>query len=259
MTIKEVRVFTFKGVSIAAALSLLLACSSPEDGETSSHQVVPVSVAGEAGRPRAVGETRAEAKSAKANPPSSWKEFVSRQVPDDQLYLEALDQRYFGALSYSDAEERAYVTRAGFPTPEEWLAARTMPIDELRGQADKGDPKAAGMYADRMAMELKALVALHGRDPAKVSDADRMRAATQALWYADQAANRRPGFGNFVNGMVKSTMYKTWEPMTAAILYSMGEGDPRADRLAAEMYARQPTQDISLLHSSLKRMRGHRK
>ena len=250
--------FTLKCTSFAATLSLLLACSSPEGEETFSHQVVPASAAGAAARPTADGEARAEAKSAKENSPSSWQEFVSLQAHDDQLYLEALDQRYFGALSYSDGEERAYVTRAGFPTPEEWLAARTMPIDELRDQADKGDAKAAGMYADRMAMELKALIALHESDPAKVSDADRMRAATQALWYADQAANRRPGFGNFVNGMVRSTMYKSWEPMTAAILYSMGDGDPRADRLAAEMYARQPTQDISLLHSSLKGMRGHR-
>lgn len=185
----------------------------------------------------------------------SWAEFISLQVSSDQVYLEELDHRYFGVLSFRSKDERDYMLRSGFPTPEEWLAAKRMTDAELQELADAGNSKVAGILADRMSVRLEALISLDEEHPEDVGDDDRALVAATAVAYATRAMQGSASpFGVYVEGMVKSSIFDSWEPMTAAMLEGMRRGDPRANRLIEELHARHPVQDISAIHASLKGM-----
>lgn len=187
---------------------------------------------------------------------ASWDEFVALQAIPDQEYLQSLEKRYFGAVAFQTADEREYMNRAGFPSPEEWLAAKRMTDSQLQEKADAGDPKAAGMFADRMSVQLGELLELAREDPDAVTDADRARLATLAVAYSSRAmdASKSP-FGLYVEGAVLSSIFNSWEPMTAALLESMERGDPRVDRLMGQLHARHPNQDIEAILISLRRMK----
>lgn len=189
----------------------------------------------------------------------SWDAYISLQAASDAMYLRELDERYFGVLSFVSGDERDYLLKSGFPTPEEWLEASRLTDGDLRARADAGDAKAAGMLADRMSVRLKELMVLGEEDPGAVTDADRVRVATMAVNYSAQAMQNSSGpFGLYVEGMVKSSIFNSWEPMTAAMLESMRRGDPRAQRLIRQLHAKYPHQDISAIYASFNRMAPRR-
>ena len=178
----------------------------------------------------------------------------------DQQYLQELDYRYFGVMSFNSPEERDYLLQAGFPTPEEWLAATKMTDSDLRARADSGDTKAAGMFADRMSRRLATLTEADEAQPGSVPDSERVAVATMAVLYATQAMqSSRSPFGLYVEGMVKSSIFDSWEPMTAAMLESRRRGDPRVDRLIDELHGRHPVQNIGAIHGALKGMASDRR
>lgn len=229
------------------------ACSFAEDSPPASHErsAATAHQASRSKTERAGGAGFGAIRSHDRGSPATWDDYVSRQASDDAKYLRELDHRYFGVLSFASEEEREYLLRSGFPTPDEWLEASRMTDAELQARADTGDPKAAGMLADRMSVRLDELVALGKEDPSAVTDADRVRVATMAVNYATQAMRQSAGpFGLYVEGMVKSSIYDSWEPMTAAMLESMRRGDPRTKRLFAQLHARHPEQDISAIYAA---------
>lgn len=192
--------------------------------------------------------------------PASWEQFMSLQAPPDQEYLAQLDHRYFGALSFRTDEEREYLSRNGFPTPEDWLAARSKTDDQLQQEADAGSLKAIALYADRMTVRLREQLDLAEDHPEAVTDRERVHAATMAVWYATRAESNSAGpLGPYLSGMVKSSIHKTWEPMTAAMFEGMRRGDPRVERLVREMHMRQPQQDVQLIHTVLSGMAADRR
>lgn len=244
-----------------ACVSLFLAACAPS-ADTSAEATASASTplaAEDSPMPTGASLPRTAAGIAAANnggETSSWEEYVALQAPSDQEYLEDLEGRYFGAVAFETAEEREYMVRAGFPSPEEWLEAKRMTDAQLQEKADGGDPKAAGMLADRMSVRLGELLELSQVDRDAAADADRARLASLAVAYSSQAMDgSRSPFGLYVEGMVKSSIFNSWEPMTAAMLEAMNRGDPRVDRLIRELQARHPEQNVEAIQVALRGMK----
>ncbi len=190
----------------------------------------------------------------------SWEEFLARQAGHEREYLAKLDRRYFGALSYATEEERDYMIDAGFPTPEEWMAADSLTDAQLRKMADAGDAKSAGIFADRMSERFRSIRELPRNNSTDTANTDGAVLATLAVSYATQAMKGNQGpFGVYVEGMVKSSIQGTWEPMTAAMFEADRLGDPRVRKLIREMSMRYPKQDIGTVFSSLEGMQSGRR
>ena len=238
-----------RGTPLAVLLALGGACSNDPAIDSAVAQVDAAPVA-----PAVVaqaGDTR-ELAPARPNHTHSWEEFVHMQAPADAEYLRQLDERYFGALSYRSAEELRFLLQSGFPTPQEWLEAQDMTDQQLRDAADSGDRKAAGMYADRLAERLALLRARQSTRPDVGDSRERTALVALAVNYASAAGMGTKGaFGVYMEGMVKSRIFETPEPLTAAMLEARRRGDPRTSRLISEMAARHPTQNVERLYSLL--------
>lgn len=248
---------TTRAILTLALLSpAIVACSRPSEGDSGGDILANQSSSPtEVGDPVWRSEVPAGEPGMSREQPESWQQFMSLQTPQDQEYLEQLDHRYFGALSFRTDEEREYLSRNGFPTPEDWLAARSKTDDQLRQEADSGSLAATALYADRMTVRFRDLLELAEKQPDAVTDRERVHAATMAVWYATRAeSNFASPLGPYLSGMAKSSIYKTWEPMTAAMLEAMHRGDPRVDRLLSQMHTRHPKQDVQLLHTVLRGM-----
>src|SRR5690606_1523140 len=74
--------------------------------------------------------------------PPSWNEALDRMTLDQRKYLESLNDRYMGVLRYQSAEEGEELARLGFPTAEEWLAARDLTDRQLQEVASEQPGKA---------------------------------------------------------------------------------------------------------------------
>ena len=237
-------------VALAAGCSFTGADATAIAAEQAESTKNPAEETTLAGKP---SSERAHTLRAEADQSASWAEFISLQAPSDQVYLEELDRRYFGVMSFRSEDERNYMLQAGFPTPREWLSAKRMTDSELQALADAGDPKIAGILADRMSVRLGTLIAMDEAHLEDVGDDERAFVATAAVAYATQALQGSPSpFGVYVEGMVKSSIFNSWEPMTAAMFEGMRRGDPRAGRLIEELHAQHPLQDIGAIHASLK-------
>ena len=61
----------------------------------------------------------------------SWDARLSTLTIAQQARLESLNVRYYGSLEFNSPEEQRKLIEAGFPMPEEWLAAEAMSDEEL--------------------------------------------------------------------------------------------------------------------------------
>ncbi len=76
-------------------------------------------------------------------------------MPDsDQAYLSDVSDRYFGTMEFLDETEQRKLVEQGFPMPEEWLAARNLPIEDLERLVEQGNVKAKMFYIDRITQEI---------------------------------------------------------------------------------------------------------
>src|SRR5690606_33034451 len=102
---------------------------------------------------------------------------------------------------------------------------------------------------------LESLVARNTKNPGSVGDSERVTVAATAVAYSTQAmeASRSP-FALYIEGMVKSSIFDSWEPMTAAMIEGKRRGDPRVSRLVEELHAQQPLQDIGAIYAALEGM-----
>ena len=167
---------------------------------------------------------------------TSWSEQL-RLVPEqDRALLMALNERYFGALSFNSPEEHTKLLALGFPTVDEWLAANKLTDTKLAQLAKSGNIKAKALYADRAISNLEKLKAV--APPAATRDHERILidASTMSTYMADQALEaNRSAFAAYVLGRQRATLYGSQEPLFAALMVGRDLGDRRANSLAMKL------------------------
>jgi hypothetical protein len=233
-------------VSIMAAMSLLLAaCQGDTSGVDPQAAMGTGAETDQAASPTPVqaqasfGDIQSASRLpgvAAVDMSGSWAERVSKLSSEDREYVQDANRRYFGSLRYSSTEELQKLISLGFPTVEDWLAAKRMHDVELAKLAESGNSKAKLLYADRLASRLESVP--RGADRSeKQPEADRRMAsaASAATAAADDAlaASRSP-FAAYVVGYQRSTIYGSPEPMVAAMFMARSLGDQRAGNLLAQ-------------------------
>lgn len=226
-------------ISATLSVLMLLTAGCGKRGEPAVAATSPTDL-GEA-RPVASPRSESVPRHAVSSAPSavqatSWTEQL-RLVPEhDRALLMALNERYFGSLSFESPEEHAELIALGFPTVDEWLAANRMTDSELAQLAKRGNIKAKALYADRAISNLEKLKAV--APAAATADHERrlIDAATVSTYMADQALEtNRNAFAAYVLGRQRATLYGSHEPLFAALMVGRDLGDRRAGSLAAKL------------------------
>jgi hypothetical protein len=179
----------------------------------------------------------------------SWQERLSSLDHDERRYLESVNARYFGLLEFGSAEEQQSQVENGYPTPEEWLAARRMAESELKHLARNGNPKGAIFYVDRELDRLaqaRARVAETG-SPKGDLDPSVARPRAEADVFSTMLMKRTGSpFSVYLHAAAyRGTRYER-EAMAAAILVAAALGDARAVELAEQIDREGPV-DFSLV------------
>lgn len=179
-----------------------------------------------------------------AGPPAairgtSWSEQLGSVPEGERAALMALNERYFGALSFSSPEEQAKLVALGFPTVGEWLAASRMSDEELGKLAKEGSAKAKVLYADRAITNLEKLKSVPSALAATPDHERRLiEASAMSTYFADQALEAsKSAFSAYVLGQQRATLYGSTEPLFAALMIGRQLGDQRATSLAASLPA----------------------
>jgi hypothetical protein len=164
----------------------------------------------------------------------SWEERLSTLTVAQQARLESLNVRYYGSLEFDSPEEQRKLVEAGFPMPEEWLAAEEMSDGELATLAKAQNPKGALFYANR---ELDRFIETKQQllDAGAFNDLDKsvMHPKVEAMVYASNAlALTRSPFAAYLYGSVNANMFGDPEYTAAAISVAWSLGDSRASDFA---------------------------
>lgn len=174
----------------------------------------------------------------------SWAEVVTLAPVPDRAYLEAIDQRYYGLLAYRSEQELRQLTKAGFPTPEEWLQAKNLSDLELEARANGGDIKAQLLYADRLVS--KATTLKGGSD----ATPERTRALVMAEKYAAMALSQKGGgaFAAYLYGVASSERTGMPEYAFAGAMLAGDLGDARAVQASRRIQERvgKPADPVAL-------------
>lgn len=188
----------------------------------------------------------------------SWSEWIASSPAADQEYLSQLNNRYVGLLSYGSEQELEALTKAGFPTPEEWLAARDLSDVELEARAEGGNIKAQIFYADRMAWKAHALKRM------AESIAERNLALAKAEKYAAMALSEPGGgaFAAYLYGFANSERTGMIEYALAGALVAGDLGDPRAVDASRKIQdsagQKADAAALHLIYSSMRRIADRR-
>jgi hypothetical protein len=160
----------------------------------------------------------------------SWNDRLATFTTAEKARLESLNARYYGMLEFHSAEEQRKLIEAGFPMPEEWLAAAAMSDQELKQLADAQSPKGSLFFADR---ELDRFLENKQRmlDNGHYNDMDKsiIDSQAQAMLYAGNALSlTRSPFAAYLYGSVFGNLFGDAEYTAAAISVARALGDPRA-------------------------------
>ena len=166
----------------------------------------------------------------------SWDARLETMTSSERARLEALNARYFGMLGFDSAEEQRKLAEAGFPMPEEWLAADAMSDEALATLAKANSPKGSIFYANR---ELDRFHEAKQQmiDAGQYRELDRsvMRPKVEAMVYAANAlALTRSPFAAYLYGSVYEQLFGDPAYTAAAISVAGALGDKRAGDLAHE-------------------------
>ena len=74
---------------------------------------------------------------------------MSKYPLDERKHIEAFADRYYGVYEVTSAKQIAWMAQAGYPMPEDLMAAANMPDTELQDLAAKGNIKATILMSDR--------------------------------------------------------------------------------------------------------------
>jgi len=166
----------------------------------------------------------------------SWSARLATLTNAERARLEAINARYFGMLAFASAEQQQSLVKAGFPMPEEWLAADAMRDEELARLAKARSPKGAMFYADR---QLDRYIEARQRmaDKGGVRDVDRslMHPKVDAMLYAGEAlALSRSPFAAYMYGSINAQLFDDPAYTAAAISVAWALGDVRGQVLSRQ-------------------------
>ena len=81
---------------------------------------------------------------------TSWDERIAKLPKAEQDFLISKNSQYLDVLRFSTPEDQLRLVDQGFPMPEEWAKARSLPEVELERLARQGNFKAQMFYIDRV-------------------------------------------------------------------------------------------------------------
>ena len=176
---------------------------------------------------------------------SSWETRLAKFSGRDQNYLNAMNDRYYGSISFDSAEQQQRLIAQGFPMPEEWLAARDTTDAELERLAKAGNTKARMFQVDRVSERMAPVLAERGlRDTPE--DKELFRLFTDATQMAESLLRETQSpFAAYLAGRVFSagTQGNRPEAMAGAFQLAKELGDPRADEFRSDFMAWHPGMD----------------
>ena len=184
-------------------------------------------------------------------PQSSWQETLRRMPYEERAYLESLNARYLGLLEFNSQAEWKELSKAGFPSPEAWISARSQTDRQLKELADGGDQDAQLFYADRqLSRYLDSKGRLTGYPKSEMSH-DFMRPQTQAVAYASGALRySKTPLAAYMYGIINESVYGDPEARLAGILNAGRLGDyDRAHETALRLTESKPSIDPAILAS----------
>lgn len=107
---------------------------------------------------------------ARAKTADNFDAWMEKFPPEDRKRIEAFADRYYGVYEIASAKQIEWMAQAGYPMPEDLIAAANMSDAELRHFADKGNIKATILLNDRQMSE--AIDKLKQLDPASPQASD---------------------------------------------------------------------------------------
>ena len=179
----------------------------------------------------------------------SWSDRLATLSHAERLRLESLNTRYFGTLEFASPEEQEALVDAGFPMPEEWLAADAMSDAELERLAKARSPKGSLFYANR---ELDRYLEARERlgDNRRDTDASVMHPKVEAMVYASEAlALTRSPFAAYLYGSINAHLFQDPSYTAAALAVGWSLGDQRGrflTRQFADTMQRREDQKLDL-------------
>lgn len=171
---------------------------------------------------------------------SSWEARIAKYPAHEQDYLRGKNDMYFGALRFGSLEEQETLVGQGFPMPEEWLAARSIPDGELERLAGQGNRKAQMFLVDRVIDEIGPVLKERGFGDSP-QDRDMFRRFTSVSATATMLLQGTCSpFVAYQNGVLLSSGTRGHDPAVAAgsFLVAKDLGDARADALSHGFFAR---------------------
>lgn len=189
----------------------------------------------------------------------TWDEIMRSIPPDDARYLRKINANYFGAISFSSPEEKSYLKSSGFPLPEEWLTAKSMSDQELKGLSDSGGVKAKAFYLDRLIERASEYLDLRESDDVAYRNSLGAKYSLQAyeLTAQIQAVNKSP-FRGYLLGSAYSRLNYPASPEAGAagMFVAYGSGDKRALNILSDYESKHPNMDISKILAAHNAMRS---
>ena len=166
----------------------------------------------------------------------SWNDRLSTLTHAQRSRLESLNTRYFGTLEFDTSEEQQALVEAGFPMPEEWLAADAMSDEELARLAKASSPKGSLFYANReLDRYVEARQRMTDAGVYREMDASVMRPKVEAMIYAGNAlALTRSPFAAYLYGSINAQLFNDPAYTAAAISVAWSLGDERAGLMARQ-------------------------
>lgn len=251
-------------ILIIGSMALLVACTSQaqEDASPTNTAVLAAAQAGPAASPADAGwiqlrEPMRLPGLASVQSASTLSERLAKLSETDRQYVEAKNAEYFGVLDFGTAADQRKLVEQGFPMPEEWVAARSLPEQELLTLAQGGNTKAQMFYIDRVISEVAPVLKDRGfgdspEDRALYNKFNQASAMSSVL-----LKQTRSPFAAYQSGLILSVGTLGHSPAIAAgsFLVAKELGDTRADSLGQRFFTTHASLDpqaVMASYSSIK-------
>jgi hypothetical protein len=171
---------------------------------------------------------------------TSWEQRIAGYPERQQDYLRAKNDMYFGALQFASAEEQEKLVAQGFPMPEEWLAAQSLPDGELERLATQGNRKAQMFLVDRAVDDVGPVLKERGLGDSPEDREMFRRFSTASATAAMLLLNTCSPFAAYQSGVLLASGTLGHDPAMAAgsFLAARDLGDTRADTLSRAFFIR---------------------
>ena len=245
-------------------MAFLAACTSraQEDTTSADTAVLAAAQAGPASSPADTGwiqlrEPMRLPGLASVQSASTFSERLAKLSETDSEYVQAKNTEYFGVLDFGSAADQRRLIEQGFPMPEEWVAARALPEQELLTLAQGGNTKAQMFYIDRVISEVAPVLKERGfgdtpEDRALYSKFNQASAMSSVL-----LKQTRSPFAAYQSGLILSVGALGHSPAIAAGSFQVAKelGDTRADALGQRFFSAHSSLDpqaVMASYSSIK-------